>query len=142
MRTAARFALALCTASLAATGLRAERRRAHRHDRPRSLAALRQPEPPPDVSARRARALDAFARSGHVRRCWMQQLQRDATTGPRALAVRLEVDAGGRTLRVILADPEAPSLARCLVAGAWSLAPVGAGAPFVAEGTLRFDRGE
>lgn len=142
MRNAALAALVLCTSALMPVQAHAEPRRHRRAHGARALAAARPAEPALDVSTRRARALDAFARSGHIRRCWMQQLQRDATSGARTLSVRMEFDAMGRTRAVVVSDPAAPPLARCLAAGAWSLGAVGPGEPFSAEGTLHLDRGE
>jgi hypothetical protein len=141
MRHAALAALVLCTTALT-TNTRAHGapRRARRAVVAR--AATSPPPAPLDTATRRLRMLDAFARSGHIRRCWMQQLQRDPRTPARTLAVRLAVDEGGRARGVTVADPDAPGLARCLAAGAWSLAPVGAGEPFEAEGTLHLDRPE
>lgn len=139
MRHAALIALALAaTASALTADLHAHGRR-HR-----ARYAAREPAPPPpdDLSTRRLRALDGFARSGHVRRCWMQQLQRDPLTTSRTLVVRLEVDAQGRTRGASVSDPGAPGLARCLAAGAWGLAPVGPGEGFVAESTVHLDRPE
>lgn len=137
MRNAALAALVMCTSALMPVSAGAEPRRPRR-----AHAAARPAEAVSDVSARRARALDAFARSGHIRRCWMQQLQRDATSGARTLTVRMEFDAQGRTRAVVVNDPAAPPLARCLAAGAWFLGGVGPGEPFSAEGTLHLDRGE
>ncbi|MFO0629778.1 MAG: hypothetical protein U0325_29655 [Polyangiales bacterium] len=142
MRTAALAALVLCTSALISVHADAAPRRHRRAPGGRARAVARPAEPALDVSSRRARALDAFARRGHIRRCWMQQLQRDATSGPRTLSVHLEFDALGRTRAVVVSDPAAPPLARCLAAGAWSLGAVGPGEPFSAEGTLHLDRGE
>ena len=142
MRIAALTALVLCTSALMPASAHAVPRRHRRAPGARTLAAARPAEPAMDVSARRARALDAFARSGHIRRCWMQQLQRDATSGARTLTVRMDFDAMGRTRAVAVSDPAAPPLARCLAAGAWFLGTVGPGEPFSAEGTLHLDRGE
>lgn len=140
MRHAALTALVLCTTALVPSLGATTPRRPRRVGR---LAAAPPPLPDrEDLGARRARALDAFARSGHIRRCWMQQLQRDATTPSRTLRFRLELDASGRMRDVAVSDPAAPRLARCLVAGAWSLSPLGSGEALQAEGTLRLDRGD
>lgn len=140
MRHAALAALVLCTTALVPPYAHATPRRPRRVGRLAAAApALPERE---DLGARRARALDAFARSGHIRRCWMQQLQRDATTPSRTLQFRLDVDAAGRVRDVAVSDPAAPRLARCLVAGAWSLSPLGPGEALQADGTLRLDRGE
>ncbi|MEZ4394941.1 MAG: hypothetical protein R3A48_28020 [Polyangiales bacterium] len=141
MRHAALAALVLCTTALVPSLGDSTPRRPHRGRRLAAAAPSALPDRE-DLGARRARALDAFARSGHIRRCWMQQLQRDATTPPRTLQFRLEVDAAGRMREVTVADLAAPRLARCLMAGAWSLRPLGPGEALQAQGTLRLDRGD
>lgn len=140
MRPDALIALVLCTTALAPEALAGPHRsRRARGRRPPLIATAVAPQPE-SVSERRLRMLDAFARSGHIQRCWRRQLQRDATTAARTLRVTLLVGAQGRTRGVTILDRDAPELARCLAAGAWTLAPVGAGEPFSAEGTLHLDR--
>lgn len=143
MRLAALTALVLCTTALAPLTASAAPRRTRRESRVAALNIARRAEPlPEDRGARRARALELFARSGHIRRCWMQQLQRDATSTSRTLTFRLSVDSAGRFQEVVVTDPAAPRLARCLAAGAWSLGGLGVGEALQAEGTLHLDRGE
>ncbi len=141
MRHAALIALALGATALAHTTAHATPRRARRTFAAREHApgATR---PTDDVGARRTRMLDAFARSGHIRRCWMQQLQRDPQTAARTLRVTLDVGETGRPRAIAVSDPQAPALARCLIAGGWSLPAVGPGEAFQAEGTLHLDRAE
>lgn len=135
------IALVLGTTALASATVHATPRRARRAYAAREIHA-REESPQDDVSTRRIRMLNAFARSGHIRRCWMQQLQRDPNTTARTLRVLLDVRDDGRPRAITVSDPQAPALARCLIAGGWSLPPVGPGAAFQAEGTLHLDRAE
>lgn len=142
MRTAL-AALVLATTALASAtpvDAHANPRRARRGLATRELA--RAAPAPDDLVTRRIRVLDAFARSGHVRRCWTQQLQREPHTPARTLRVRIDVGPEGRTRGVSVSDPAAPGLARCVALGAWSLPAVGPGEGFAAESTVHLDRPE
>lgn len=131
------LALAALLAPLSAPG----------RDRPRSAGSRRvaaaspRPAAPPDAEGRRHRLLDAFSRGGQLRRCWDRAVLDHPTITDRSLAVTLHVDAGGRTVRVDVRDPQAPELAQCLVrAGLW-LPWVGPGEAFQASTTVTFNRG-
>jgi hypothetical protein len=131
------LALAVLLAPLSAPG----------RDRPRSAGSRRvaaaspRSPAPPDAGERRHRLLDAFSRGAQLRRCWDRAVLDHPTITDRSLAVTLHVDAGGRTVRVDVRDPQAPDLAQCLVrAGLW-LPWVGPGDAFQANTTVTFNRG-
>lgn len=109
--------------------------RAHRVARAAPVLRLAQ-------SVRRQRVLDAFARGGHVQRCWTRQLMRDPTSASRTLHARLVVSADGRVVTVDVRDPMAPSLAACIATGAITIPTVGPGEAFTADTTISLERGE
>ncbi len=93
-------------------------------------------------SERRAVTMERFFRGDGIRRCWMRQLLRDPTTATRRLPVVLRVDQEGRIREVRVRDPWAPALASCIAATSATLAPVGPGEVFEAEGTITLERGQ
>ncbi|MDB4929857.1 MAG: hypothetical protein JWM10_2341, partial [Myxococcaceae bacterium] len=107
----------------------------------RVAAASPRAPAPPDAEQRRHQLLTSFSRGAQLRRCWDRAVLDHPTIADRSLAVTLHVDAGGRTVRVDVRDPQAPDLAQCLVrAGLW-LPWVGPGEAFQASTTVTFNRG-
>jgi hypothetical protein len=113
-------------------------------DRTRRAGRVVRPAAPARLTAseRRAVTMERFFRGDGIRRCWMRQLLRDPTTTTRRLPVVLRVDSEGRIRDVRVRDPMAPTLAACIAATSATLAPVGPGEVFEAEGTLTLERGQ
>lgn len=112
-------------------------------DRTRRAGRVARAEPARlSPSERRAATMERFFRGDGIRRCWMRQLLRDPTTATRRLPVVLRVDGEGRIREVRVRDPWAPALAACIAATSATLAPVGPGEVFEAEGTITLERGQ
>ncbi len=119
----------------------AHRSRHGRHGRRGDLRLADRIVPSSDASdsTRRQDALRSFARSGLVRRCWMQHLMRFPTSASRTLELAVHVSPEG--VIAVSAPGDRSSLAGCIAFGARALPRVAAGMALDAGTTVVLEQG-